>query len=206
MLPEASQFGLTPQLASLLLNQNNPSRDPLEAWDNRAYKSPLEAGHLPEQPPMPSNHHLTQLEILQAISQIGVDNIPPELMQQLRESLGECNGLSIFPVQQQMPGSLPLSSMPAVNDMSRLPLQDQAGFNEAFRYYFELHNLYLTHSSAHYWFGPEDYVSLISHAEIPLRCRKHSSSLATEEGGISVQAPESDFSRQAAWAGQLKCR
>ena len=126
MLPEASQLGLTPQLASLLLNQNNPPRGPLEAWNAQPYKTPLEAAHFPDQPPMPSNHHLTQIEILQAISQIGVDNISPELLQQLRVSLGEGTGFGSFPPQQQIPGDLPLGSLPNMPDMSRLPLQDQA--------------------------------------------------------------------------------
>lgn len=129
MLPEASQFGLTPQLASLLLNQNSNQRPSLDAWNARPYKSPLEAAHLPEQPTMPSN---TQLEILQAISQIGVDNIPPELLQQLRGSLGEGTGFGSFPPQQGVP-ELPLGSLSNMTDIPRLPMQDQASFNETFR-------------------------------------------------------------------------
>ena len=133
LLPEASQFGLTPQLASLLLNQNNPPRGPLDAWNARPYRNPMEAAHFPDQPTMPSNHHQTQLEILHAISQIGVDNIPPELLQQLRESLGDGAGFGSFPPQQQILSDVPLGSLPNVPDMSRLPVQDQAGFNVALR-------------------------------------------------------------------------
>ncbi len=129
--PEASQFGLTPQLASLLLNQNNTPRGPLEAWNGRGYKSPLEAAHLPEQ--VATNHQLTQLEILQAISQIGVDNIPPELLQQLRGSLGEGTGFTSFPPQQHMPGELPIGSFSSLADVPRLPVQEQPGFTEALR-------------------------------------------------------------------------
>lgn len=114
-------------MASLLLNQNNPTRPVGDVWNNRSpYLPPLEATHLHDHPSPNSNQQLTQLEILQAISQIGMDNIPAELLQQLRGSLGEgalASCMHLSQAQPQMPIDVPLSALPTMANVNKISQQ-----------------------------------------------------------------------------------
>lgn len=142
MSSDPPQFGLTPQLASMLLNQNSSSRTSVDTWNNGKAFMPAVDPHLLNDQLHQGNHghQMTQLEIMQAVSQIGVDNIPADLLQQLRGSLGEgaLNALGTYPqqLQSQIAGNLPLGTMPnpSMPTLSRLSLGSQdSGYSDALR-------------------------------------------------------------------------
>ena len=141
MTGDISHMGLTPQLASMLLSQTNPARGVgMEAWNgSKAFTQAPEPQPLNDQLPMNGNNQqMTQLEILQAISQIGLDNVPPDLLQQLKGSLGEGPLANLLrQPQTQLPANLSFGTLPTPGapNLSRMNLesQDQNGYNDNFR-------------------------------------------------------------------------
>lgn len=133
ILSDPQNFGLAG-----LLNQNNNVRPSGNFWNtNSGYIPAMDAG----QPVMYNGSHqqqqqLTRMEILNAISQIGWDNIPADLLQQLKSSMGEESltntdaNLRSFIAQPQLGEPLPVSS-----SVSRFayPGQDQTAYRDSYR-------------------------------------------------------------------------